>query len=150
HTSDRAPRMIGAHRHEERRDDVEPLEQREEPRDTFLQSPARVDVDAERYWRLNHSIVRASPSSSGPSPRTPRSSRMRLTDGARRGMSSYPRSYTASFGTRVTREVEPEILIIISASRTIDNSRSVPTLIAMPSASGLRPAATVARTASSM
>ena len=90
HSPDRSARAIRPHRHEEGRVKLHAPEQLKQAGDALLEPTARVDVDAQGYCRLNHSIVCPSPTSSVVSARTLRSSRIRRTEGTRRGMSSYP------------------------------------------------------------
>ena len=85
---EREPRAVGPHRHEERGARPGPPEELEQARHALLEPPPRVDVHPQRYCRLNHSMVRESPSSSGTSARTESSSCIRRRAGTRRGMSS--------------------------------------------------------------
>jgi len=85
---DRQAGAIRPHRDEERGARAGPAEQIQQPRHALLEAAPRVDVHAQGYCRLNHSIVRRKPSSSGTSALAPSSSRMRPTAGTRRGISS--------------------------------------------------------------
>src|SRR5207247_6630810 len=100
--ADRHTRPVGSHGDEERGPDARTPEQREQPGHALLEPAPRVDVDAQGYGRLNHSIVRPRPArlvlrtlTRPPSGARPAAGRARAST-RRRGARRRPRSGRAS------------------------------------------------------